>query len=170
MDYAFLIIRLLVGLAMAAHGSQKLFGWFRGYGLAGTGGFFEQLGFRPGKTFALLAGLGEFAGGLLTALGLLGALGPALIVLVMTVAALSVHVRNGFFATGNGYELNVIYAASALAIAFAGSGAFSLDRLFGLSLLAAPAQAAITIAVAIVIGALNTFARRPSTAPEAQHS
>src|SRR5208283_2121385 len=90
-DIAFLAVRLLVGLAMAAHGSQKLFGWFGGYGLAGTGGFFESLGFRPGKLFALLAGLGEIGSGILIAFGLGGAIGPALLVMVMIVAIVSVH-------------------------------------------------------------------------------
>src|SRR2546428_533738 len=83
---------------LAAHGAQKLFGWFGGYGLAGTGGFFAGLGFRPGVLFALAAGLGELGGGLLTAAGLFGPVGPALIILVMLVAILAVHWPHGFFA------------------------------------------------------------------------
>src|ERR1041384_2571298 len=78
-----LVARLALGLTLAAHGAQKLFGWFGGYGIAGTGGFFEQIGFRPGRLFAATAGLTELAGGLLVALGLLGPVGPALIVSVM---------------------------------------------------------------------------------------
>ena len=101
MDIALLVVRAILGLGIAAHGAQKLFGWFGGYGLAGTGGFFEGIGFRPGRAFALLAGLGEFGGGLLTLLGLGGALGPALIVLVMLTAIFTVHVKNGFFALGS---------------------------------------------------------------------
>jgi putative oxidoreductase len=72
MDAGILIARLIVGLAIAAHGAQKLFGWFGGHGLKGTAGFFESLGFRPGIFFALAAGLGELGGGLLTAAGFLG--------------------------------------------------------------------------------------------------
>jgi putative oxidoreductase len=87
MDVAFLIVRIVVGLGLAAHGAQKLFGWFGGHGVAGTGQFFEALGFRPGRLFALGAGLGEFGGGVLTFLGLWGALGPALIVTVLLNAA-----------------------------------------------------------------------------------
>ena len=79
MDAGLLVARTVFGLVMAAHGSQKLFGWFGGYGLAGTGGFFESLGFRPGRFFAALAGSGELFGGLLLALGFLGPVGPALV-------------------------------------------------------------------------------------------
>ena len=84
LNVAFLVIRL-VGLGMAAHGAQKLFGWFGGHGLGGTGGFFEKLGFRPGRFFAFAAGAGEVGGGVLTAVGFGGPIGPALIVLVMIV-------------------------------------------------------------------------------------
>src|SRR5438132_5227391 len=94
----FLLARLVFGLVMAAHGAQKLFGWFGGYGIAGTGGFFESLGFRQGRLCAFGAGLSEFAGGLLVALGFLGPIGPPLIILVMIVAALTVHWRHGLFA------------------------------------------------------------------------
>jgi len=162
MDTAFLLVRLVIGLAIAAHGSQKLFGWFGGYGLAGTGGFFEQLGFRPGRTFALLAGLGETGGGLLTALGLGGALGPALIVLVMVVAIFSVHVPKGFWQTNGGYELNLAYIASAVAIAFAGNGAFSIDRMLGLTIFSTPQWAALLLAAAVVLALLNLLLRRPA--------
>ena len=71
-----LVARMVLGLLIAAHGAQKLFGWFGGYGLAGTGGFFEQLGFRPGRFFAATAGTTEVVGGLLVAFGLLGPIGP----------------------------------------------------------------------------------------------
>src|SRR5688572_20157667 len=86
-----LLLRLVVGLSMAAHGSQKIFGWFGGYGLAGTGGFFEMLGFKPGRTFAFMAGATEITSGLLIALGFLGPVGPALMLSVMIVAAFTVH-------------------------------------------------------------------------------
>ena len=94
MDAGLILARLVIGPLMAAHGAQKLFGWFGGYGLTGTGGFFESLGFRPGRLFAATAGAAEMAGGVLVALGLLGPIGPALVVSVMVVAALSVHWPN----------------------------------------------------------------------------
>src|SRR5215217_1960137 len=99
-----LLLRLVVGFAMAAHGAQKLFGWFGGYGIAGTGGFFESLGFRPGRLLAIAAGLGETIGGVLLAAGLLGPVGPALMLSVMIVAS-SLHWGNGLLASSNGIEL-----------------------------------------------------------------
>src|SRR5688500_16193808 len=104
MSEGLLIARLVFGLVLAAHGSQKLFGWFGGYGIAGTAGFFESLGFRPGRLMAVAAGLGELGGGLLVAAGLLGPVGPAAMLAVMIVAS-SLHWNNGLFATANGIEL-----------------------------------------------------------------
>src|SRR2546428_13708772 len=91
MDAGLLLVRVVFGLLMAAHGSQKLLGWFGGYGVTGTGQFFEGLGFRPGRLFVTLASLGEGGGGVLMALCLLGPIGPALVLSVMIVAAVRVH-------------------------------------------------------------------------------
>ena len=129
LNIAFLLVRL-VGLGMAAHGAQKLFGWFGGHGVAGTGAFFEKLGFRPGSLFAFAAGAGELVGGLLIAVGLGGPIGPALVVLVMIVAALAVHVRNRYLQGTNGVELNAMYIAHALALGYVGFGELSLDHVF----------------------------------------
>ena len=126
MDAGLLMLRVVLGLVMAAHGAQKLFGWFGGYGLAGTGGFFESIGFRPGRFFAMAAGTSELVGGLLVALGLLGPLGPAMIVAIMIVAAATVHWQHGLFASNNGIELTLLYAVGAAAIALIGNGAYSL--------------------------------------------
>src|SRR5688500_12649632 len=87
--------RLVFGALFAAHGSQKLFGWFRGGGLEGTGGFLEQLGFRPGRVFAAAAGFTELTAGSLLALGFLGPVGPALLLSVLVVAVINVHWGNG---------------------------------------------------------------------------
>lgn len=133
MDAGLLLARMVVGLLMAAHGAQKLFGWFGGYGLAGTGGFFESLGFRPGRFFAAAAGATEVLGGLLIAAGLFGPLGPALIVSVMIVAMATVHWSHGLFAQNNGIELPLLNAVTVAAIALIGSGAYSLDAVLGLS-------------------------------------
>jgi putative oxidoreductase len=162
MDAALLFVRLVVGLAMAAHGSQKLFGWFGGYGLAGTGGFFEGLGFRPGRIFAFFAGLGEFGGGLLIALGLGGALGPAVIVMVMLVAIFAVHISKGFFITNGGWELNASYIAAVVALAYVGYGAYSLDSVLGFNLLSSTPSATILMIAAIVLAGLNMVVRRPA--------
>jgi len=165
-NVAFLIVRAIVGLGIAAHGAQKLFGWFGGYGVAGTGGFFEGLGFRPGAVFAVAAGLGEFAG-VLTFLGLGGALGPVLTIAVMTTAILTVHLGKGFFTATNGPELPLLYIAGSLAIAFAGNGAYSLDRLFGITSLSGGSAVWYAVALAVVLGALNASVRRATSSPAA---
>ena len=159
-----LVARIVLGLLMAAHGSQKLFGWFGGHGLAATGGMFEHLGFRPGKMFATVAAGTEFASGLLVALGLLGPIGPALIISVMIVAAASVHLRNGLFATSNGIEVPLLYATGAAALALTGPGAYSLDAALGLGTLSSPVVAGIALALGILGGVGNLMARRPAVA------
>lgn len=167
MDTGLFLARLVLGLLMAAHGSQKLFGWFGGYGIAGTGGFFESLGFHPGRLFATAAGLGEFAGGLLLALGLLGPVGPALVVSVMIVAAITVHWQNGLFTASNGIELPLLYATGAVALALTGPGRYSLDALLGLTTVWTPTLAWIALALGIAGGVANLALRRPPRAPVA---
>jgi putative oxidoreductase len=157
-----LLARVILGLYMAAHGAQKLFGWFGGYGLAGTSGFFEKLGFRPGRLFATTAASVEVAGGLLVALGLLGPIGPALMVSVLIVAAVSVHWQNGAFVASNGIEHTAIFAAGSFLLALTGPGLFSLDALLGLESLWTPGLAWASLAAAIVGGAANLAIRRPA--------
>jgi len=152
MDAGLLMARVVIGLLMAAHGSQKLFGWFGGHGLAGTGGFFESLGFRPGRFFAAAAGFTEFTGGLLLALGLLGPLGPAMIIAVMIVAIATVHWQHGVFGQNGGYELPLVYSVTGAAIALVGNGAYSLDAVLGLSW---PAE---VVWVALALGVIGGFA------------
>jgi putative oxidoreductase len=164
MDLGLLVARLVLGPLMAAHGAQKLFGWFGGHGLSGTGGFFESLGFRPGRLFALAAGLAEVGSGILVALGLLGPVGSALMLCVMTVAIVSVHWRNGVFAMSNGVEVPLLYATGAVALAFTGSGAFSLDRALGIALLWNPALSAAALAVGVLGAVANLALRRTSPA------
>lgn len=166
MDTILLVIRLFFGLAFAAHGAQKLFGWFGGHGLEGTGTFFEQLGYRPGRLFATAAGLGEFGGGLLLALGLLGPIGPALMVVVMLVAILSVHIGNGFFTMNEGVEMPLLYTAAAILFAYLGFGAYSLDAAFGLTSLYDPAITTTALLVAVVLALINLAFRHPAEGQE----
>jgi putative oxidoreductase len=161
-----LIARLLLGGIFIGHGAQKLFGWFGGYGLKGTGGFFDGLGLKPGVLFAFVAGFGEFAGGLLTLLGWLNPVGPALIIAVMIVAIAIVHAPKGFWASNGGYEYNLANIAAALAIAFGGVGAYALDTTAPLGLLSGPNAAWIIIVVAVA-GGLLSLAMRRAPAPVA---
>lgn len=131
MSIGILLLRLVVGLTLAAHGAQKLFGWFGGHGLTGTGGFLEQVGFVPGRRNALFAGLAEVVGGLLLALGLATPIAAAVLFSVMVVAGVSAHSQKGFFLHNGGYEYTLILGIAALSIAFTGPGSLSLDALLG---------------------------------------
>ena len=162
LDLGFLIARVLIGLLIAAHGAQKLFGWFGGHGLEGTGAFFGQLGFQPGRLFATAAALGEVISGVLIALGLFGPVGPALMLAVMVVAAISVHWRNGLFATSNGIELPLLYSIAAIRFALTGPGRYSLDTLFGLHWVWTPRVIWIALAAGVLGGAANLALRRPA--------
>ncbi|HWB55865.1 MAG TPA: DoxX family protein [Gaiellaceae bacterium] len=131
MSYGILLLRVVFGLVIAAHGSQKLFGWFGGHGLRGTAGFFGQLGFRPPLAMAALAATAELAGGLLFALGLATPLAAFAIAVVMLNAIWAVHWKNGFWTANGGYEMNLFVLAAALAVVAAGPGRFSLDNWLG---------------------------------------
>jgi putative oxidoreductase len=133
-EIALLGLRLVVGLGFAAHGAQKLFGVFGGHGIQGTAGFFEQIGLRPGKLHAWAGGTAEFLGGLLIALGLVTPFAAAALIAVMTVAVLTVHLRNGFFVSNSGYEYNLVLAAAVFALAGVGAGEWSLDNALGMDL------------------------------------
>jgi putative oxidoreductase len=131
MQVGLLILRVVVGLLLVGHGTQKLFGWFGGHGLAGTGHFFHGLGYRPGRPMAFLAGLGEAGGGALLALGFLTPLAGAAIIGTMLNAAISVHRGKGPWASNGGWELPVTYAAVGAAAAVTGAGRYSIDNALG---------------------------------------
>jgi len=154
-----LLARVVIGLLMAAHGAQKLFGWFGGYGLNATGEFLVQLGFPSGRFFATLSALGEFGSGLLIALGFLGPIGPALMVASMLVAMLTVHRGKGLFAMTNGIELPLLYAIGGIALSFIGFGRYSLDAVFGLTELWTRPVIFVLLALG-VLGALGNLAIR----------
>jgi putative oxidoreductase len=130
-SYGILLLRVVLGLTLAAHGAQKLFGSFGGPGLKGLAGYFGTMRFRAAFLMAVLAGSAEFFGGTFLAAGLLTPLAALAIAVVMINAIAAVHVKNGFFNGGGGYEFNLLIWASAVALAFAGGGRFSLDRLLG---------------------------------------
>ena len=151
MDLGLLVLRLLLGLLIAGHGAQKLFGLFGGHGLAGTGAFFESLGFRPGRTMAMIAGATELGAGLLLALGLFTPLAGAGVIGTLLVAG-SIHAGKGLWATEGGYELPLVYAVLGAVLALTGAGAFSLDAVLGLSWSSLASFGAI--ALGLVSGAL----------------
>ena len=157
MDLALLVLRVVVGLFFAGHGAQKLFGAFGGHGLAGTAGFFDSIGMRPGRRNAIAAGTAEFVGGVLLVLGLLTPLAAVLLIAVMTVAILTVHAKNGPWVTDSGWEYNAVLIAVAFALVGASPGEWSLDDAFGLRLElsgAGPALIALGIGVLGGLGAL----------------
>jgi putative oxidoreductase len=121
-------LRLIAGIIFTAHGSQKLFAWFGGYGLDGTGQWMESIGLSPGFLMAMLAGGAEFFGGLLLILGLLTRPTSIVLAITMLVAIFSVHINNGLFMTSNGYEFALSLLAITLAMVFQGAGRFSLDN------------------------------------------
>jgi putative oxidoreductase len=164
MALGLLILRLVVGLTMAAHGAQKLFGWFGGYGLQGTGGFLEKLGFFPGRRNALFAGLAELAGGLLLALGFATPVAAMLIISVMFVAVATVHVKNGLFNSNQGYEYNLTLATVVLSLAIIGAGPLSLDAALGLR--DAGALWGLGALVSGIIGGAVQLATRRAPAPQ----
>jgi len=131
MDLGLLLLRLTVGLTLAAHGTQKLFGWFGGPGLSTTGQFFTVLGFPPGRRHALMAALGETLSGVLLAVGFATPVAAAVVVGVLLVAAVTAHLGKGFFLQNGGYEYPFVLAVAALTLAFTGPGSLSIDALVG---------------------------------------
>jgi putative oxidoreductase len=166
-DVGLLATRSAVGLALASHGAQKAFGWFKGPGPKGAAAFMESLGFVPGGPYALASAYTEIAAGTLMTLGFLGSLGPALLLSGQTVAATSVHAKNGFYASRSGVELNTMYIAAALTLAIAGPGKFSLDELLGLQKLHKPLPTWLVLAGGLS-GGIFMLTRRIRSKPAAE--
>ena len=126
--YAPLAIRVPLGIIFMAHGAQKLFSWFGGYGLEGTGQWMASIGLEPGYLMALLAGSAEFFGGLFLLLGLLTRPAAAVLAITMLVAILAVHLPNGLFMSNNGYEFGLALLAASISLVLSGAGKVSLDK------------------------------------------
>ena len=122
-------LRLIAGVIFSAHGAQKLFAWFGGYGLEGTGQWMDSIGLGPGYLMALLVGSTEFFGGILLILGLLTRPTSAVLAITMVVAIVKVHLANGVFMSNNGYEFALALLAMTLALAISGAGKYSADQL-----------------------------------------
>jgi putative oxidoreductase len=131
MNVGLVLLRVVVGLVMAGHGAQKLFGWFAGPGVTGTTGFVQSLGWRPARVFALLLGAAELLGGLGLVFGFATPFAAAAVTAVLANAAWVVHRRNGLWNTAGGYEYPMVLIAAAVGLAFTGPGLYSLDHALG---------------------------------------
>jgi len=161
-----LLARVTIGVLFIGHGTQKLFGWFGGHGVEGTGGFMESLGYRPGKQYAVLGGIAEAGGGLLLFLGLLTPLGAAAVIGMMINAIFAVHVENGAWAQNNGYEYPLVLAIATGAIAIGDGGSAALDKLFGLNL--GGLIGWLGILLGVIAGVVAANVRRPEEGAEAE--
>ncbi len=121
-------VRIGAGIIFAAHGAQKLFGWFGGYGLEGTAGWMASIGLEPGMLMATLAGSAEFFGGLLLIVGLLVRPAALMLAVTMVIAIVTVHLGNGLFMDNNGYEFGLILLVISAGLVFRGAGSLSADR------------------------------------------
>jgi putative oxidoreductase len=145
-----LMLRATIGGYFFGHGMQKLTGWFGGHGPEGTGQFFEQVGLRPGRESALIAGAAEAGGGSLLALGLFTPAAVSMLTGVMTNAIRHVHWKNGLWNSDGGIELPVLVLGGLATLADSGPGRFSLDEELGIGL-----RGPVVTAVAMAAGAVG---------------
>jgi putative oxidoreductase len=157
LGFGLLVLRVVVGLTVAAHGAQKLFGWFGGPGIGGFGRMLAQLGIRPERPWAVIAALAEFVGGLLVACGLMTPLAALAVSGSMLVAILTVHAGKGFWNMNGGIEFPLIILAAMVAIALTGPGVLSLDHLLSVRLLgpATSFVAALVVLLGVVAALIS---------------
>ena len=162
-----LVLRLVVGLTLAAHGGQKLFGWWSGPGLKGWTGAMARMRIRPAAPWAWASALAEFVGGIGLALGFLTPLPSFAIAGAMLVAIALVHWPKGFFNTKGGFEINLTLLAAVAAIALIGSGSISLDAALHIHL---PEPVTLIVMTVLTLGGVGTalLTRTPRPAPETQ--
>jgi len=159
------ILRLGIGLIIAAHGAQKLFGVWGGPGMTKWAQSVQRLRIRPATPWAWIAALSEFGGGLLLALGLISPLGSLAIIGAMLVAIATVHLSKGFWAAKGGFEFNLALIVGAAAIAFTGPGPYSLDNALGIHL---PEPLSLIVGtIALIVGVTATLLSR-SPQPDTQ--
>jgi putative oxidoreductase len=156
------VLRTVIGVLFFGHGAQKLYGWFGGHGLDGTGQFFESLGLRPGRRHAALAGAAEAGGGALLALGLFTPAAAAALIGVMSTAVRTVHLKNGPWVSEGGYEYNLTLIAIMVALADLGPGDISLDHALGTEV---HGPVVALLALAAGVGGAAAMTRPDTTEP-----
>jgi putative oxidoreductase len=159
------VLRAVIGVLFVGHGTQKLYGWFGGHGIEGTGQFFESLGLRPGRKHATLAGVTEAGGGVLLAAGLFTPLAAASLIGVMTTAIRTVHLKNGPWVAEGGYEYNLALIAIMVALADLGPGEISLDHALGLEV---NGPLVALLALAAGVGGAAALTRPDTTEPSGE--
>lgn len=127
--YEVTLFRIMIGIIFAAHGAQKLFGLFGGYGIEGTAGFMESIGLTPGYLMAFLAGAGEFFGGLFLIAGFLTRFAALITAIISIVAMITVHINNGFFMSNNGFEFILLLLVGSISLIISGSGKVGIDKI-----------------------------------------
>ncbi len=164
-----LVLRLGLGLTIAAHGSQKLFGWYGGSHINGFAAGLTRMGLKPPTFWAWVAGLSEFGGGLLVVLGLLSPFGAFAVMGAMSMAIWLVHRPKGFWNKNGGIEFPLMIWVGALALSLTGPGAISLDSFFGISLPEPAAwiagAIALVLSVGVALASRNLRAEGPEHAP-----
>lgn len=165
MNIGLLLLRIIFGLTLAAHGVQKLFSWLGGAGIAGTASLMERVGLRPPRAQAVLAGVVESSAGLALAAGFVTPLAAAAFISIMLVAIVTVHLRKGFFMQDGGYEHPLALATGALALAFTGPGRLSVDAALGIEW-RGDAWGVIALTVALIGGSGVLLSRHR---PAAEH-
>jgi putative oxidoreductase len=163
-----LLLRIVVGGLFFGHGTQKLLGWFGGYGLGGTAQFFEQVGMRPGRRNAVAAGAAEAGGGAALALGFATPLAASALTATMLTAIRRVHLKNGPWVANGGYEYNLVLIAVVIALTDVGPGDVSLDHLLGIERSGPRAAlAALALGTAGAVGAHVLAESAPAPEPAA---
>jgi putative oxidoreductase len=168
MKFGRLLARLIIGGLFIGHGTQKWFGWFGGPGIEGTTGMMEKLGLAPARANAHAASASETLGGVGIALGAFTPAAAASLIATMVTAIRTVHLKNGVWSSGGGYEYNLTLIAALLLIVDGGPGPLSLDSAFGLEEtgagVALAALAAGALGSTVTLAAARAAAQKASAA------